>query len=369
MLADDLKSPEYRLLFYDELINCLLRGGLARARVIDLVSFLYNYYKDDYTKEQIEEEVDTHHSVLLETGGYKSKRNIQQELENVVEFRGNGIMTIADFYNDLKLNEKEEKASCRVAINRLVARGILEKSDTGKTGTYRKINSGLQKTEFITGNRGHFPIKLPLNLNSLCYLHPKSIVIVAGSKGAGKTAILLKLATDNQNSIPVVYLNSDMGDEEYTDRMVKMGFTCPEDIKFTTYNRSRNFQDVITPEKKIFIIDFLEIHENFFEIGKPIKAIWEKLRDGIAVIAIQMKTGATMARGGDFTKEKSRLYLSLDYNNSRACTRITIVDAKAPKFREGIRGWFRDVKIVGGSRFSPLGNWVKSDGSDIEAPL
>ena len=715
MLFDDFKKPESRLLIYHELIMCLLKGGCSHKNIRIIITILHDSYNDDYTDEEIESEVLAGHEILLETGGYKNTRNIQQEVENLIEFRGNGIISLSDFYLDLKLDRKEEKISCRMAINRLVSRKVLEKVDSGRTGIYRKINGDLQETQFITGNRGHFPIKLPLDLNSLCYLHPKSIVVVAGSKGAGKghpngtkilsefgwkniedlvvgdnvfsqdgtlttitgvfprgsqqcfkfnfndrtsittdfehlwkvlppynrmhkvtgrgkkslkykqyeiiesykllskvggfgkisswlsfripknealqyrelpipidpylmglmigdgalsrttttittgdleiidyckktwevgsiykdkrnncwtvpllkmkrklqeiglaghrswnkfiprnylfnsidirlnllrglmdtdgeiskrgnsivftttseqlcedvtflvrsmggkvtitscyktflsngmrkqgrlayrlhiaienycpfllkrkkekyktknnykrmvsienagiqettcisvdhpsglyiaqdfivthnTALLLKLASDNQNSIPVDYFNSDMGDEEYTDRMVKMGFTCPEDIKFKTYNRSRDFQDLITPEKKIFIIDFLEIHENFFEIGKPIKAIWDKLKDGVAVIAIQMRTGAIIARGGDFTKEKSRLYLSLDYNNARACTRVTIVDAKAPKFKDGVKDWYRDVKIINGSRFSPMDNWRRNDGSDL----
>ena len=369
MLFDDFKKPESRLLIYHELIMYLLKGGCSHKNIRSIITILHDFYNDDYTDEQIENEVLAGHEILLETGGYKNTRNIQQEVENLIEFRGNGIISLSDFYLDLKLDRKEEKISCRMAINRLVSRKVLEKVDSGRTGIYRKINGDLQETQFITGNRGHFPIKLPLDLNSLCYLHPKSIVIVAGSKSSGKTALLLKLASDNQNSIPVDYFNSDMGDEEYTDRMVKMGFTCPEDIKFKTYNRSRDFQDLITPEKKIFIIDFLEIHENFFEIGKPIKAIWDKLKDGIAVIAIQMRTGAMMARGGDFTKEKSRLYLSMDYNNARACTRVTIVDAKAPKFKDGVKDWYRDVKIINGSRFFPMDNWRRNDDSDPKASL
>ena len=76
-----------------------------------------------------------------------------------------------------------------------------------------------------------------------------------------------------------------------------------------------------------------------------------------------------IARGGDFTKEKSRLYLSMDYNNARACTRVTIVDAKAPKFKDGVKDWYRDVKIINGSRFFPMDNWRRNDGSDPKASL
>lgn len=359
-MVDDLANHDYRLAFYDTFINCGLRGGLSIAHILKVLIILYNNYKDDYTKESLEEDILTHQSVLLEMGGYKQKRNIQQEVENLIDFRGSGTTSIADCYADLKLDTKEDKAACRMALNRLVARGRIEKVDSGKTGVYRLVKAAAEKTRFVKGPREHFPVTLPFGLNKFCYIHPKSIIVVAGSKSSGKTATLLNIALENQNKTPVVYLNSDMGDEEYTDRLTKFGCVCEDDVRFEAYNRSKDFHDLITPEKKIFIIDFLEIHENFYEIGKPIKQIWEKLRDGIAIIAIQKKPGADTARGGEFTKEKARLYLSMDFLPSELCTQVTIVDAKAPTpmyADAGVTGWSRKVKIINGSKFDYLNNW------------
>uniref|UniRef100_A0A6M3L744 Putative helicase n=1 Tax=viral metagenome TaxID=1070528 RepID=A0A6M3L744_9ZZZZ len=338
--------------------NSMLKGGESHETIRKALLSLdkaMNYF----TSEQIDEEIAIAHSVLLETGGYTTHRNIQQEVENLVEFKGSGLIMLSDIYQDLKLDQKEERSSCRTALTRLINRGKLEKIETGRTGTYRTIKPIAEPTRFVKGARSHFPIKLPFGLSKLCYIHPKSIIIIAGSKSAGKTATCLHTALENQNNIPVDYFNSDMGDEEYTDRITKMGCTCEEDVRFKIYNRSGNFHDLITPEKKIFIIDFLEIHENFYEIGKPIKQIWEKLKDGIAIIGIQMKSGGMMARGGDFTKEKARLYLAMDFLTAESCSRVTIVDAKAPTemYPDGVKGWERKVKIINGSRFEYPSNW------------
>ncbi len=348
-----------RLLFYENLTPILLRGGASHAHILYVLINLYSKNGDDFTEEQLEEEIRIHHEILLQEGGYKSRRNIQQEIENLVEFRGNGLITLNDFYSDLKLDHKEEKSSCRMAINRLVARGMLEKVESGRTGTYRLMKKDAEMTRFITGDNKIFPVEWPFDLNGLCHIYPKSIVVIAGSKSAGKTATLLTIATLNQRRVPVVYLNSDMGDEEYTDRMRKMGYTAQDDIKFEIYNRSSNFHDLVTAEKKIFIIDFLEVHENFYEVGKPIKQIWEKLKDGIAIIGLQMKPGATVGRGGDFSKEKARLYLALDYIVAERCTKIYIEEAKSPSaaYPDGVRGWSHKVKIINGSRFSPVDTW------------
>lgn len=360
-MTEKLTDRLYRSAYTEEHIRMLLRGGASHDHILQSLYTIYNYFKEDYTEEQLGDEILIQQEIVNEQGGIKGRNNIQQEVENLVDFRGNGSVSLTDFYIDLKLDTKEDKAACRMAINRLVARGKLEKADSGRSGTYRTIKKLAESTRFINGDSKKFPVKLPFDLHDMCTIYPKSIIVIAGSKSAGKTATLLNIAVMNQNRLPVVYLNSDMGDEEYTDRMKKLGFTCQEDIKFESYNRSRDFHDLITEERKVFIVDFLEVHENFFEIGKPIKQIWDKLKDGIAIIAIQMKSGGTIGRGGDFSKEKARLYLTMDYMADFRCTNIRIEEAKSPTaaFPDGVRGWQRKVKIIDGCKFSPYEEWHK----------
>lgn len=366
---DQLANKRYRLEFYDNLIDCLLKGGFAHQRILKVLLILYNKYCDDYTEEALEEEIRIHHSLLLSGGEYKlPKRNLQQEIENLIDFWDTGDFPLVDVYNDLKLSSPEEKATARQALNRLVARGLISKIGEGKTGRYHIVTEGASETKFLTEPVGEFNIKLPLELSTMCKVYPKNIIIIAGSKSSGKTALLLNIAMANQNKMPVVYLNSEMGDEEFTDRMIKMGCTSPEDIKFKVYNKSTDYHDMVNGNKGLYIIDFLEIHDKFYEIGKPIRAIHEKLKEGVAIIAIQMKGGSTIGRGGDFSKEKARLYLSMDYVQDKQCSRITIEEMKSPKNETGYRGWHRDIKIINGSRLSPIDGWsdIKIEGNSYE---
>src|SRR3990167_4934695 len=164
---DRLKTPEYRYLYYDEVVKCSLKGGASLEMAQSLLILLYSYYKEDYTEEFIESQVNEIHEGLLSSEGYKKcNRNIQQEVENLIDFRGDGIISLADFYADLKLDGKEDKAACRMSLNRLSARGKIEKIESGRTGTYRLINNNADETKFLTGDIKKFPIKLPLDLNS-----------------------------------------------------------------------------------------------------------------------------------------------------------------------------------------------------------
>lgn len=139
--------------------------------------------------------------------------------------------------------------------------------------------------------------------------------MISGTKSAGKTAFCLNTAIANQNRHNVVYINSEMGDEEYTERMTKLGCNKPEDIKFRCIHKSSNYHDLVDDKEAIYIIDFLEIHDKFYEIGKQIKQIHDKLKDGIAIIAIQMKSslnpnsGERLGRGrGFFKRGRSSLF-------------------------------------------------------------
>jgi len=366
-ILKNFESTEYRLLMYDDIAEMLLKGGASLELAQSLLLILQRYYKEDYTDESLENIVLRAQEEILLSSGYQQKRNFQQEVTDAVNFREKGIIGIGDIYNDLKVIEARDKSACRMAINRLVARQILEKVDGGKSGSYRLIDKSAEETKFLTEPKGEFKIHLPLELHNMCKIFPQNIIILAGSKSSGKTAFLLNIALENQNKHSVVYLNSEMGDEEFTERMVKLGCNSPSDIKFKCYRKSSNYQDAINGDKAIYIIDFLEIHDKFYEIGKSIKQIHDKLREGIAIIAIQMKSavnlgGERLGRGGDFSREASRLYLSLDYEPTIKCTRVGIEEMKSPKVSTGYRGWYRHVKIIDGSRLSPMGSWTDIQG-------
>ena len=101
-----------------------------------------------------------------------------------------------------------------------------------------------------------------------------------------------------------------MGAEELRLRLEK--FELPlSDWKFKPYERASNFGDAIVPDA-VNIVDYLELTDNFYQVGGQLKAIFDRLTTGIAIIAIQKKAGIDMGRGAEFSLEKARLYLSMD---------------------------------------------------------
>lgn len=73
-----------------------------------------------------------------------------------------------------------------MTFTRLKAEGVIEKYGE-KNGCYRLIEKDADdEMEFIENDVFEYPVKLPFGLNDICSLYPQNIVIIAGSKSAGK---------------------------------------------------------------------------------------------------------------------------------------------------------------------------------------
>ena len=99
------------------------------------------------------------------------------------------------------------------------------------------------------------------------------------------------------------------------------------------------------------MIDYIEeIQGEAWRVGAHIKAVHDRLKAGVAVIFLQKKPDADLARGGAYTLDKARLYVGLDKGRAK------IVDAKA--FRgENPNGFVLDFKLVQGAKFMMQNDW------------
>jgi hypothetical protein len=150
----------------------------------------------------------------------------------------------------------------------------------------------------------------------------------------------------------VHYFSSEMGALELKDRLLKFDrpLTSWEIVKFK--ERASNFADVIKPNA-VNIIDFLEVHDEFYKIGGLIKAIYDKLTTGIAVIAIQKNKGTDFGLGGMRSLEKARLYLAMEPGKIRIVKGKNYASQMYPNGRE------HDFRLIQGCHFQGEGTWKK----------
>jgi hypothetical protein len=251
-----------------------------------------------------------------------------------------GEFTIADIYRDLKIEKADGRDKCQQEIRELVKSGVLETS-RGRSGWYRRCEKKLETIDLNAPELPAVGLWLPFGLHRDVVVQPKNVIIVAGETNSGKTGLMFNLAFMNMGKFPVRYLSSEMTAKEICTRMDFFGKERAAWNSVEFIERSGNFHDAIDPNG-INIIDFLEVHDNFFSIGADIKKIFDALKNGVAVIAIQKRTGELFGRGGEFTLEKARLGLSL-FTHGRLPNGI-IGSVKVTKAKNYIQGRNPDGK-------------------------
>lgn len=283
-------------------------------------------------------------------------RNLTAEIQEWVSVTS-GYFAVTSCYNALHCVTKTEKATVRQALNRLKQQGIIEKFGT-KDGEYRRIDPELQPLDLMIEDDTKLQVSWPFEIENMVFTLPKTIIIVAGSPDAGKTAFLLNFAAMNRNYKGVRYLSSEMGVAELRSRTKKIEIDFDEWSKIGFYNKSSDFHDGIDPNG-INIIDYLEISKDMFNVGEMIKKIYDKLDQGIAVIALQKKRGMELGRGAEFSLEKARLYLTIDRDEDGNYIRIV----KAKNWVDETRnpnGSQNRFKLYKGCQFFPDG-WMDPD--------
>lgn len=239
------------------------------------------------------------------------ERNLTQEIKDFV-LSSNGLFLSSEVHNCLHLSSRQEKKNVSNTLARLVDEEIIERAGN-RNGQFRRINTEVEAMDFLKADTETVDLWLPFGLSEKVEIMPGNIIVIAGSPDAGKTGFLLNVIQQNMNKSEIHYFNSEMGSSELKKRLNNFGDLTVDMWNFEAWERSANFADVIKPGKgKINIIDYLEIYDNFYEVGGKLAEIHKKLKGAICILALQKNPGTKMGLGGFRSAEKPRLYLSMD---------------------------------------------------------
>ncbi|MEF9426962.1 MAG: DnaB helicase C-terminal domain-containing protein [Candidatus Mariimomonas ferrooxydans] len=270
----------------------------------------------------------------------------------MVEVVWSGVFSITDCYNELQsVTGVTNRNNYRVILNRLKRKGIIERSGN-KDGIFRKVNDEAEDIDYKNADVKEININLPFNLHTLINIYPKNVLVIAGVPDAGKTAFLLNIVEMNMVKHEIYYFSSEMAGQELRLRLSKF----KRDLttwKFHPKERVYNFADVIKPDA-LNIIDYLEVHDEFYKVGGMIKQISDKLNKGIALVAIQKNKGSEYGLGASRGLEMPRLYLTLNPGQAKIEKAKNWVDPlKNPN------GLMLNFKLFQGCKFSIERDWHK----------
>ena len=260
-----------------------------------------------------------------------------------------GYFTVKDFTSD-----RTEQLVFTRKFEMLASIGKCERHPTQR-GRYRKKETELELMDLVNTEANPVDIWLPFGLSDYVEIYPGNMIMVAGGKSCGKSAVMLNMIYENMREWDVEYFNSEMGAAELRKRIDLYPHASINQWNFKAYRRADAFGDAIVGgTNKLILIDFLEVHDEFYAIGRAIKSIHDHLAGAVAVVAIQKNPGSDVGLGGWRSAEVSRLYLSLDRN------RVKITDAK--NFRQPDKnpnGWVRNFSIKHGCLITMKGGWQR----------
>lgn len=325
--------------------NSLVKGKCQKEIAQEVLKILAKNCNPPFDEKLIEAKLQS-----AENRQVGRERNIAGEIrEWVLSTNGNFLST--SVYTDLQLSTRDERKNVSVALKRLSKEGLIEKVGS-KNGEWRLIDQECKPEDWLNVDCAYKDIWLPLGIDQFCGLLPGNIAVFAGSKDAGKTAFLLNIAKENRHRYRVHYINSEMGKQEFYKRVKLFEDITPEMFSrnFFLYDpKSMNFSDYVKPgEGNLNIIDYLEVPERIWEIGGMIRKIHDRLDGALCVIGLQKKIGQDLGRGAEFSMEKARLYVSLEYGNAK------IISCKNFKENDLIkgnpRGYTCKYKLVNGCK-------------------
>jgi hypothetical protein len=275
--------------------------------------------------------------------GFPRNKSLTDEVTEWI-MTSNGKFLTSDIHRELNVTSRDLKKQVNEVCRRLVERGKLTPCGD-KRGCYRVIEES-EEIDWLSADIGNiYRVRWPFALEKYVKIFPGNIVVIAGEKESGKSAFLYNFIKMNQDSQRIRYFNSESSREELKLRLSDHEDIRVQDWNFKAYRRSRDFADAIFPND-LNIVDYFEITDNFYQIGGEIRKIHDRLKKGICIIALQMDTGAKVGRGGDFSREKSRMYLTMGGG------KLKIVDAKIWANRDiNPHGKVFDYKLIGGWKF------------------
>jgi hypothetical protein len=332
--------------------NCLAKGGMPEEECVHVIRTLMASWGENDAKWATDKV----------RSAYDRKERMEGSLAEEVRqwlLLQDGYFSVTDCYKELHLVTKEEKSAARVALHRAKGKEIEKYGD--KAGHYRRVDGDCEILDFMAAPQDHMRLELPFKLNQLVHVYPKNICIIAGTFDSGKTAFLMEVARMNMREHKVHYFSSEMGEQELRRRLEKTGEPLSAWQAVDFRERSGNFADVIHPDD-INIIDFLEIHEDAWLIGKHIRQIFDRLNKGAAFIGIQKKPGNDVGVGGIASAEKARLYINMDRSREdKRLVNVKIEKAKNWAQAANPNGLLLHCSIEGGCRFHVLRDWYREE--------
>jgi len=202
-------------------------------------------------------------------------------------------------------------AAVKMALGRFIDNRILVRTSHG---WYRiiSIDPPMRLSDNI--DMEYVDFRFPMKLEYLVKISPKSVILVAGVPNSGKSAFLLDFCRLNMFEHTIRYLSSELNEVRIKHRLQFTDISLDEWVRHVKfYERASRFEDYAAKYcDDVIIVDYLEMTDDFYAVGKYINAMFRALDKGVVLIALQKNEGQKLGVGRERSSEKPHLYITLD---------------------------------------------------------
>jgi len=182
-------------------------------------------------------------------------------------------------------------------------------------------------------------------------------IVIAGVSNSAKTLWVINMLALNMDKYPCLLMGNEYDrvdgklSPKFVRRLRRMDWANWEDsngkLKFTIMPVKEDYDTWVEPGK-INFIDWINLGEDFYKIGKIIESAKTAVGNGVLVAVLQKNEDRKLGRGGAPTIDLADFYISIDPMGSYQ-RRLTVIKAKAQKgFVDG-RMWGFEV-VNGGTQ-------------------
>ena len=328
--------------------HCLIKGGADPHFTKQTLEFIANNLGNEFGPQVVNQKI----SSILDRA-VRKEINIAAEVREWIDLT-EGYFNLTDCIHDLTLPHKKQKQALYSTVNRLCNEGVIEKHGE-KRGIYRRVEESTYEN-WMDADYDPIKVNLPFSMNQYIDIFPGDVIVIAGVKNSGKTALALNLIEQNLKTFENYYHSSELVRQTFKLRVSKSSTPLEEwkDVKMTSGLSMSNAKDRVVKDA-LNVFDYIEGDDGeFYKIPATMARIHRALGNGIAVICLQKPSDRSYARGGEGTKDKAALYLTIDKEYPYHVCRIT--ECKAFIEDQGNpTGYQIKYKVAGGINLYPEG--------------
>lgn len=289
---------------------------------------------------------------ILESPGTEDYKSLHDYIDGWYKYQ-QGIITAEMVDRQFDVRSRTGKQNRWIILERLVKKGALHKTGRG----YRVVDSNLDHIPWPDAQGGSIPFNWPKGRDDTGFsfdgeieIYPKDIIVISGVSNTGKSGFALNTLIENMDEYHVRLMGNELDARKFAHRLRYFDWVDlfnGDSPKFEAIRRYENHQDIILPDA-LNIIDWLNLGDNFWQVGKIIEGIQSKLTTGICVIVLQKSEGKALGRGGDFSRDLASVYFSIDKDL------LTVVKVKSYKHKNPNGKQFHFSLEHGGSKFMDI---------------